>query len=213
MERLTVPDERIDGGLRRAIIDAREVRKEAMTIYWRLKKYEDTSLTPEEIIDGKEKLIKDIDFAIKATGISDHYTIGMSNGMKYVKSLIDGKTPIYDKDVSGWIPVSERLPEKDARVLATIKQHKWITDYDSDWVPESEKTVHPEYTEACEAIYFSDIGWEYRDMIGETAFSEDYAFVNPDINIANPVAEVIAWMPLPEPYRPETGKEQKNGKL
>ena len=26
MDRLTVPDERVDGGLRRAIIDAREVR-------------------------------------------------------------------------------------------------------------------------------------------------------------------------------------------
>lgn len=38
MERLTVPDKKIDGGLRRAIIDAREVRKEAMTIYWALKK-------------------------------------------------------------------------------------------------------------------------------------------------------------------------------
>ena len=53
MDRLTVPDERIDGGLRRAIIDAREVRKKAMTIYWRLKKYEDTGLTPEDIEDGR----------------------------------------------------------------------------------------------------------------------------------------------------------------
>ena len=49
MERLTGPDEKIDGGLRRAIIDAREVRKEAMTIYWALKKYEDTGLDPGEI--------------------------------------------------------------------------------------------------------------------------------------------------------------------
>ena len=50
MERLTIPDKKIDGGLRRAIIDAREVRKEAMTIYWSLKKYEDTELTPEQIM-------------------------------------------------------------------------------------------------------------------------------------------------------------------
>lgn len=53
MERLTIPDEPIEGGLKRAIIDARAVREEAMTIYWRLKKYEDTGLTPEEIMDGK----------------------------------------------------------------------------------------------------------------------------------------------------------------
>ena len=58
MERLTIPDKKIDGGLRRAIIDAREVRKEAMTIYWALKKYEDTELTPEQIMELKEAVQK-----------------------------------------------------------------------------------------------------------------------------------------------------------
>ena len=58
MERLTVPDKKIDGGLRRAIIDVREVRKEAMTIYWALKKYEDTELTPEQIMELKEVVQK-----------------------------------------------------------------------------------------------------------------------------------------------------------
>ena len=55
MERLTIPDEKIEGGLRRAVIDAIEVRKEAMTIYWALKKYEDTGLTPQEITELKER--------------------------------------------------------------------------------------------------------------------------------------------------------------
>lgn len=49
MERLTVPDKKIEGGISRALIDTRVVRKEAMTIYWALKKYEDTGLTPEQI--------------------------------------------------------------------------------------------------------------------------------------------------------------------
>ena len=52
---LTIPDEKIEGGLRRAVINAREVRKEAMTIYWALKKYEDTGLTPPEIMKLKER--------------------------------------------------------------------------------------------------------------------------------------------------------------
>lgn len=55
MERLTIQDEKIEGGLRRAVIDAREVRKEAMTIYWALKKYEDTGLTPEQIRELVER--------------------------------------------------------------------------------------------------------------------------------------------------------------
>lgn len=49
MERLTLQDEPIEGGIRRTIIDTRAVRGEAMKIYWALKKYEDTGLTPEQI--------------------------------------------------------------------------------------------------------------------------------------------------------------------
>ncbi len=41
MDRLTIPDVPIDGGMKRAIIDARAVRQQAMTIYWKLKEYED----------------------------------------------------------------------------------------------------------------------------------------------------------------------------
>lgn len=37
MERLTIPDKLIEGGIRRAIIDAKAVREEAMKIYWALK--------------------------------------------------------------------------------------------------------------------------------------------------------------------------------
>ena len=55
MERLTIPDEKIEGGVRRTVIDAREVKKNAMTIYWALKKYEDTGLTPLEIMKLVER--------------------------------------------------------------------------------------------------------------------------------------------------------------
>lgn len=51
MERLTIPDEKIEGGTRRTVIDARAVREEAMTIYWALKKYEDTGLESSQIAE------------------------------------------------------------------------------------------------------------------------------------------------------------------
>lgn len=52
MERLTIPDERIDERTtRRKIIDGEKVREHAMEIYWQLKKYEDTGLSPEAIND------------------------------------------------------------------------------------------------------------------------------------------------------------------
>ena len=47
MERLTVPDERIDQHMtRRQFVDAAAVREHAMEFYWRLKAYEDTGLSP-----------------------------------------------------------------------------------------------------------------------------------------------------------------------
>lgn len=52
MDRLTIPDEPIEGGTRRAVIDARAVKEQAMTLYWKLKRYEDTGLEPEEILTG-----------------------------------------------------------------------------------------------------------------------------------------------------------------
>ena len=38
-------------------------------------------------------ILSAIDFAVEATGRRDDYTLGMCNGMIYVKSLIDGKNP------------------------------------------------------------------------------------------------------------------------
>lgn len=55
MERITIPDKKIDGGECRAVIDARKVKERAMTIYWALKKYEDIGLTPEQIMELKER--------------------------------------------------------------------------------------------------------------------------------------------------------------
>jgi hypothetical protein len=41
-------------------------------------------------------IVKAIDFAIEATNLKDEYSLGMRNGMRYVKSLIDGKEPEYE---------------------------------------------------------------------------------------------------------------------
>ena len=69
MERLTIPDVRVDEHTtRRTMIDARAVKKSAMDFYWRLKAYEDTERTPEEIDMDHEaaeqlrRLCRDYDF-------------------------------------------------------------------------------------------------------------------------------------------------------
>ena len=89
MERLTIPDEHIDGGIRRTIIDAREVRKHTMTIYWQLKKYEDTGISPAQL-----------------QVIEEEYS-------KMAKELAELRQQ------NRWIPVSERLPDYNEEVLIT----------------------------------------------------------------------------------------------
>ena len=89
MERLTIPDEHIDGGIRRTIIDAREVRKHAMTIYWQLKKYEDTGISPAQL-----------------QVIEEEYS-------KMAKELAELRQQ------NRWVPVSERLPDYNEEVLIT----------------------------------------------------------------------------------------------
>ena len=160
MERLTIPDEKIEGGVRRTVIDSREVKKNAMTIYWALKKYEDTGLTPTEIIR---------------------------------KHMNDG-----------WIPVEKELPPLGQSLQATILHHEWVSDYDSSWVPPEEKIHHPEYTEVCE-IYSVGAMWYYD--CAEDDYHRDVAYIFPLKDLSNPVAEIIAWQPLPEPYRPERSEE------
>ena len=157
MERLTIPDEKIPGGIRRALIDARAVREEAMTIYWALKKYEDTGLTPEEIERLKER--------------------------------------------HRWVPVEERLPELGEPVWATVKHSEWINDYEYDWVPAEEKIYHPESYGVYKAEYIGEGIWQFADNYNEWIYCDSVE--KEERNLGNVYDTVIAWQPLPEPYKPE----------
>ena len=50
----------------------------------------------DELPTANDKLIQIIEEGIKATGTADEYSVGMCNGMKWCKSLLDGKAPEYD---------------------------------------------------------------------------------------------------------------------
>lgn len=75
MERLTVPDVRVDEHTtRRSIIDGNAVREHAMEIYWRLKDYEDTGYAPEEIAKLQGDLIMSNAELLKAREeLKEHY--------------------------------------------------------------------------------------------------------------------------------------------
>lgn len=95
MERLTIPDEKIEGGWRRPVIDSREVKKNAMTIYWALKKYEDTGLTPPEVQELKERdTAKAPEVLVNKNGVKVGAII-FKAGTKWYKCQSCGRLVIY----------------------------------------------------------------------------------------------------------------------
>lgn len=124
---------------------------------------------------------------------------------KHIEELVGDfvvipKTEVCKHMNDGWIPVEEEWPPFGQRLQATILHHEWVSDYDSAWVPEEEKIHHPEYTEVCE-IYPIGEKWCYNCI--EDDYNINIAYIEPAKVLSRPVAEIIAWRPLLEPYRPE----------
>ena len=123
MKRLTIPDKKIPGGVRRAIIDTRAVREEAMTLYWALKKYEDTGLTPNEVEQLKEnrrwilveeRLPEDDNYILLSFENFDIPLIGRceadadGGGVFYLGDCSEGDTCLSQNlFVNAWMPLPE----------------------------------------------------------------------------------------------------------
>ena len=144
-----------------------------------------------------EALIRTIEMGITATNSNDIYSLGMRNGMRWCKSLIDGVEPKFEDYVTSvddwkklpsaqpeqrWIPCSERLPEEEIDVLVTRK-FLGCKDSGHGW-----NNHMPPKTYVEVAQYFCG-EWE--------ALSDEYKIAR------NRHTNPIAWMPLPEPYKEE----------
>lgn len=145
-----------------------------------------------------EKILEEIDLEKKRISLSrdcsNEYAVTEISQLEKIEKII--RKHMND----GWIPVEEEWPPFGQRLQATILHHEWVSDYDSAWVPEEEKIYHPEYTEVCE-IYPIGEKWCYNCI--EDDYNIDIAYIEPAKVLSRPVAEIIAWRPLPEPYHPE----------
>lgn len=104
-----------------------------------------------------------------------------------------------------WIPVGERLPKEDRWVQVTVKRHRWVSNFDEK-IPDEERIDHPECiycTLGRYEILDSKEGiWEFLDLESEseclwTSFTNDCSTED----LSYPMADVIAWQPLPEVYK------------
>ena len=104
MERLTIPDVRVDEHTtRRTMIDGEAVREHAMDFYWRLKAYEDTGLTPEDCARATE--IDDI-------LLDEYYPIGRMREL--IKADRDGRLVVLPCKVGEklWVIGRDNVPRE-----------------------------------------------------------------------------------------------------
>lgn len=121
----------------------------------RLREYEDTGLTPEQIQQMKEILSRE-------------------NTPEIARS---------SRDNGGWIPVERELPEDDIDVLITY------ADVDDERETGIDITTYGDATLGGNKLDYK----KWRNPF--PYFKGNY--------------KVIAWRPLPDPYRPERSNDEK----
>lgn len=113
---------------------------------------------------------------------------------------------------SAWIPCSERLPVPETEVLITARRkytngeyHDIITTalYEDGKISENDSClvwidIEGEYDEENDCYIIPEGWWECRHFNADDVYN----------NLID--CEVIAWMPLPEPYSADTEKPQTN---
>ena len=139
---------------------------------FKLKDYEDTGLSPDEVVE-----------------INDFEKSQVSCLLKQLNE---------EQRNHCWIPVEERLPEEEAPVWVTVKHSSWISNYGSDFIPKEEWGYHPESSGTYKGKYEEGIWW-YEDEENEWIRCDEEPNEARDLGAVYDT--VIAWQPLPEPYK------------
>lgn len=95
-----------------------------------------------------------------------------------------------------WIPVSERLPEELVPVNVT-----WINRKPEPYYAEIKDVPF-----ACTAVYYNGKWYWWSSVC--TDYLEEYGEYN--VDLVDKYIDIVAWMPLPEPYRESEPHKQTN---
>jgi hypothetical protein len=109
---------------------------------------------------------------------------------KMIISVCKWLVEIAEKAVSPyrWIPVSERLPESGTYCLFTVFEH------DFELEATTIETVYGRFDDYGEQRY-----WSWEDEVGNCCIEGEEQLDGYHDEI---IEKVLAWMPLPEPYKP-----------
>lgn len=159
-----------------------------------------------KIKDGnrKEKLYAKYPAKNKRQEILNIYSQGYEGGtdnfynaiVHFIRSRLNDQSGDATEMV-GWIPCSERLPEINEIVMVTVHSSEWVSDFNTSFATEEEKKIHPERYDVFMGCLRGNKEWVFFDeSMSETScekeFGNDRGYI---------YSVVIAWQPLPEPYK------------
>ena len=137
----------------------------------------------EKILESLEEMIhpKQLYFCKYARGGCKHLDNNNKDCMEcVVENAIEIVQEVAEEYKGGWIPCSERLPEESGYYLVTY--HDWS---DGNFLPKYDDTyvrrLHYQISD-----HF--VGWNYPKNVDDRAENDCHK-------------EVIAWQPLPEPFK------------
>ena len=128
----------------------------------------------EKILEKLEELQNNL---LSQTEGDADLQVGVINGVMYSRKIVQEVAEEYN---GGWIPCSERLPEESGYYLVTyhdLSDGNFLTKYDDTYV----RRLHYQISD-----HF--VGWNYPKNVDDRAENDCHK-------------EVIAWQPLPEPYK------------
>ena len=121
-----------------------------------------------------------LDMAIKALEAQQNIEEQLDNA--YAHGYTEAEAKYYEalKKAQQWIPVSERLPDEEKDVLVTVHFAGLTQKHKSGWNDHIKPKNYVEVAHHIDGEWFS--------------YSDEY-------KVAKSQHTVIAWMPLPEPYK------------
>ena len=111
----------------------------------------------------------------------DKYAEGWTDAIDEVESRLPAEPEPH------WIPVSEKLPESGTYCLFTVFEH------DSELEVTTIETVYGCFNDYGERRY-----WSWEDEVGKCCIEGEEQLDGYHDEI---IEKVLAWMPLPEPYK------------
>lgn len=121
----------------------------------------------------------------------------MEYGCNCEISGIDKAIYLIQQLTNGWIPVSERLPDKYGLYIVSVHYSDWICDYgteDEVYKEPEDAVLMAEYRKAMN----DDHKWYLHEEDGDTTINgNEKVYDKPDYWSTY----IKAWQPLPEPFK------------